>query len=162
MGNTPTTPTSWGCSPFSPRQSRSPLSRIQPCTNPWNIQHALWWWRCRKTLQLAASVSPSEPHFLHAAEYGNYVYFFYREIAVEQSSLGKVSGHFYKNITYCGTLALMQNWALLFSDENTWGIWTSCVSILRGFVISPCGRCSESACFYISHTHKQSIWMFGR
>ncbi|XP_056875946.1 sema domain, transmembrane domain (TM), and cytoplasmic domain, (semaphorin) 6D, like isoform X3 [Takifugu flavidus] len=31
-----------------------------------------------------------EPHFLHAAEYGNYVYFFYREIAVEQSSLGKV------------------------------------------------------------------------
>uniref|UniRef100_A0A3Q3XMF1 Sema domain-containing protein n=1 Tax=Mola mola TaxID=94237 RepID=A0A3Q3XMF1_MOLML len=31
-----------------------------------------------------------EPHFLHAAEYGNYVYFFYREIAVEQSSLGRV------------------------------------------------------------------------
>ncbi|XP_061526854.1 sema domain, transmembrane domain (TM), and cytoplasmic domain, (semaphorin) 6D, like isoform X4 [Phycodurus eques] len=31
-----------------------------------------------------------EPHFLHAAEYGNYVYFFYREIAVEHSNLGKV------------------------------------------------------------------------
>ncbi|XP_008308401.1 semaphorin-6D isoform X3 [Cynoglossus semilaevis] len=31
-----------------------------------------------------------EPHFLHAAEYGNYVYFFFREIAVEQSNLGKV------------------------------------------------------------------------
>uniref|UniRef100_A0A3P9LI17 Sema domain, transmembrane domain (TM), and cytoplasmic domain, (semaphorin) 6D, like n=1 Tax=Oryzias latipes TaxID=8090 RepID=A0A3P9LI17_ORYLA len=35
-------------------------------------------------------LSPSEPHFLHAAEYGNYVYFFYREIAVEHSNLGKV------------------------------------------------------------------------
>nr|XP_043885748.1 sema domain, transmembrane domain (TM), and cytoplasmic domain, (semaphorin) 6D, like isoform X4 [Solea senegalensis] len=31
-----------------------------------------------------------EPHFLHAAEYGNYVYFFFREIAVEHSNLGKV------------------------------------------------------------------------
>ncbi|XP_014851930.1 PREDICTED: semaphorin-6D isoform X5 [Poecilia mexicana] len=31
-----------------------------------------------------------EPHFLHAAEFGNYVYFFYREIAVEHSNLGKV------------------------------------------------------------------------
>ncbi|XP_056268634.1 sema domain, transmembrane domain (TM), and cytoplasmic domain, (semaphorin) 6D, like [Pseudoliparis swirei] len=31
-----------------------------------------------------------EPHFLHAVEYGNYVYFFYREIAVENSHLGKV------------------------------------------------------------------------
>uniref|UniRef100_A0A3Q2ZZW7 Semaphorin 6D n=1 Tax=Kryptolebias marmoratus TaxID=37003 RepID=A0A3Q2ZZW7_KRYMA len=31
-----------------------------------------------------------EPHFLHAAEYGNYLYFFYREIAVEHSNLGKV------------------------------------------------------------------------
>ncbi|XP_059926698.1 sema domain, transmembrane domain (TM), and cytoplasmic domain, (semaphorin) 6D, like isoform X1 [Gadus macrocephalus] len=30
-----------------------------------------------------------EPHFLHAVEYGNYVYFFYREIAVEHNSLGK-------------------------------------------------------------------------
>ncbi|KAM4602419.1 semaphorin-6D isoform 3-T4 [Polymixia lowei] len=30
-----------------------------------------------------------EPHFLHAVEYGNYVYFFYREIAVEHNNLGK-------------------------------------------------------------------------
>ncbi|XP_062327322.1 sema domain, transmembrane domain (TM), and cytoplasmic domain, (semaphorin) 6D, like isoform X3 [Osmerus eperlanus] len=30
-----------------------------------------------------------EPHFLHAVDYGNYVYFFYREIAVEHNSLGK-------------------------------------------------------------------------
>lgn len=44
----------------------------------------------QKQTKLAASFRPSEPHFLHAAEYGNYVYFFYREIAVEQSSLGKV------------------------------------------------------------------------
>ncbi|XP_038606117.1 semaphorin-6D isoform X4 [Tachyglossus aculeatus] len=30
-----------------------------------------------------------EPHFLHATEYGNFVYFFFREIAVEHNSLGK-------------------------------------------------------------------------
>ncbi|XP_055517104.1 sema domain, transmembrane domain (TM), and cytoplasmic domain, (semaphorin) 6D, like isoform X4 [Leucoraja erinacea] len=30
-----------------------------------------------------------EPHFLHAVEYGNYVYFFFREIAVEHNNLGK-------------------------------------------------------------------------
>ncbi|KAM9646600.1 semaphorin-6D isoform 3-T3 [Trichechus inunguis] len=30
-----------------------------------------------------------EPHFLHAMEYGNYVYFFFREIAVEHNNLGK-------------------------------------------------------------------------
>uniref|UniRef100_A0A3B4BF67 Sema domain-containing protein n=1 Tax=Periophthalmus magnuspinnatus TaxID=409849 RepID=A0A3B4BF67_9GOBI len=33
---------------------------------------------------------PNEPHFLHAIEYGNYVYFFFSEIAVEYTSLGKV------------------------------------------------------------------------
>ncbi|KAM9806853.1 sema domain, transmembrane domain (TM), and cytoplasmic domain, (semaphorin) 6E isoform X2 [Syngnathus typhle] len=31
-----------------------------------------------------------EPHFLHAIEYGNFVYFFFSEIAVEYTSLGKV------------------------------------------------------------------------
>uniref|UniRef100_A0AAY4EXD5 Sema domain-containing protein n=1 Tax=Denticeps clupeoides TaxID=299321 RepID=A0AAY4EXD5_9TELE len=31
-----------------------------------------------------------EPHFVHAIEYGNYVYFFLSEIAVEYTSLGKV------------------------------------------------------------------------
>ncbi|CAM4640837.1 unnamed protein product [Leuciscus chuanchicus] len=31
-----------------------------------------------------------EPHFLHAVEYGNYVYFFFSEIAVEHSAAGKV------------------------------------------------------------------------
>ncbi|KAJ8249357.1 hypothetical protein GJAV_G00233910 [Gymnothorax javanicus] len=30
-----------------------------------------------------------EPHFLHAVNYGNYVYFFFREIATEYNSLGK-------------------------------------------------------------------------
>ncbi|KAM4039747.1 semaphorin-6D isoform 2-T2 [Anomaloglossus baeobatrachus] len=30
-----------------------------------------------------------EPHFLHAIEYGNYIYFFFREIAVEHNNLGK-------------------------------------------------------------------------
>lgn len=33
---------------------------------------------------------PTEPHFLHAIEYGNYVYFFFSEIAVEYTALGKV------------------------------------------------------------------------
>lgn len=32
----------------------------------------------------------TEPHFLHAIEYGNFVYFFFREIAVEHNTLGKV------------------------------------------------------------------------
>ncbi|XP_051991789.1 semaphorin-6D isoform X1 [Xyrauchen texanus] len=31
-----------------------------------------------------------EPHFLHAVEYGNYVYFFFIEIAVEHTAAGKV------------------------------------------------------------------------
>lgn len=35
---------------------------------------------------------PTEPHFLHAIEYGNYVYFFFSEIAVEYTALGKVRG----------------------------------------------------------------------
>ncbi|XP_063782141.1 semaphorin-6D isoform X4 [Pseudophryne corroboree] len=30
-----------------------------------------------------------EPHFLHAIEYGSYIYFFFREIAVEHNNLGK-------------------------------------------------------------------------
>ncbi|MBN3296341.1 SEM6D protein, partial [Amia calva] len=30
-----------------------------------------------------------EPHFLHAVDYGNYVYFFFREIAAEHNNLGK-------------------------------------------------------------------------
>ncbi|XP_023669813.2 semaphorin-6D isoform X4 [Paramormyrops kingsleyae] len=30
-----------------------------------------------------------EPHFLHAVDYGHYVYFFFREIATEHNSLGK-------------------------------------------------------------------------
>uniref|UniRef100_A0A9J8DMJ7 Sema domain, transmembrane domain (TM), and cytoplasmic domain, (semaphorin) 6Ca n=1 Tax=Cyprinus carpio carpio TaxID=630221 RepID=A0A9J8DMJ7_CYPCA len=32
----------------------------------------------------------AEPHFLHAVEYGNYVYFFFSEIAVEHTGAGKV------------------------------------------------------------------------
>lgn len=32
----------------------------------------------------------AEPHFLHAIDYGNYVYFFLSEIAVEYTALGKV------------------------------------------------------------------------
>ncbi|XP_057210695.1 semaphorin-6D [Triplophysa rosa] len=31
-----------------------------------------------------------DPHFLHAVEYGNYVYFFFSEIAVEHTAAGKV------------------------------------------------------------------------
>lgn len=75
---------------FSPRQSRSPpvvysLVQIPEIFNMHSGGDG-----AEIHFQLSASVSPSEPHFLHAAEYGNYVYFFYREIAVEQSNLGKV------------------------------------------------------------------------
>lgn len=31
-----------------------------------------------------------EPHFLHAVDFGNYIYFFFREISVEYTALGKV------------------------------------------------------------------------
>lgn len=31
-----------------------------------------------------------EPHFLHAIDFGNYVYFFFREISVEYTAVGKV------------------------------------------------------------------------
>nr|XP_020635715.1 semaphorin-6A isoform X4 [Pogona vitticeps] len=31
-----------------------------------------------------------EPYFVHAVDYGNYIYFFFREIAVEYHSMGKV------------------------------------------------------------------------
>ncbi|XP_053560905.1 semaphorin-6C isoform X2 [Bombina bombina] len=32
-----------------------------------------------------------EPHFIHAVEFGNYVYFFFREISMEYTTLGKVT-----------------------------------------------------------------------
>ncbi|XP_056408070.1 semaphorin-6D-like isoform X4 [Hyla sarda] len=32
-----------------------------------------------------------EPHFIHAVEYGNYIYFFFREISMEYTTLGKVT-----------------------------------------------------------------------
>ncbi|XP_069584858.1 semaphorin-6C isoform X4 [Ranitomeya imitator] len=32
-----------------------------------------------------------EPHFIHAVEYGSYVYFFFREISMEYTTLGKVT-----------------------------------------------------------------------
>lgn len=32
----------------------------------------------------------AEPHFLHAIDYGNYIYFFFSEIAVEYTAIGKV------------------------------------------------------------------------
>lgn len=37
------------------------------------------------------SLSLPEPHFLHAVDYGDFVYFFFREIAAEHNNLGKVT-----------------------------------------------------------------------
>lgn len=34
----------------------------------------------------------TEPYFVQAVDYGNYIYFFFREIAVEYNSMGKVRG----------------------------------------------------------------------
>lgn len=34
--------------------------------------------------------SPSEPHFVHALEHGDHVYFFFREVSVEDTRLGRV------------------------------------------------------------------------
>lgn len=38
-----------------------------------------------------AFLLPPEPHFLHALEHGSYVYFFFREISMEYTTLGRVS-----------------------------------------------------------------------
>ncbi|KAG8145032.1 hypothetical protein E2320_013410 [Naja naja] len=38
---------------------------------------------------VADFLASDAPHFLHAIEYGNFVYFFFREIAVEHNNLGK-------------------------------------------------------------------------
>ncbi|GLD55917.1 semaphorin-6D isoform X1 [Lates japonicus] len=45
---------------------------------------------CQSEESYRNEIIPWNLIFLHAAEYGNYVYFFYREIAVEHSNLGKV------------------------------------------------------------------------
>jgi len=34
----------------------------------------------------------TEPYFVQAVDYGDYIYFFFREIAVEYNSMGKVRG----------------------------------------------------------------------
>lgn len=83
----------WGYGLLSPRQSRSSpviysLVQIPEIFNMHSGGDG-----AEIHFNSVLSVSPSEPHFLHAAEYGNYVYFFYREIAVEQSNLGKVRQH---------------------------------------------------------------------
>lgn len=38
-----------------------------------------------------------EPYFVQAVDYGNYIYFFFREIAVEYNSMGKVRAKQGKN-----------------------------------------------------------------
>lgn len=79
----------WGYGLFSPRQSRSPpvIYSLVQIPEIFNMHSG------GDDAEIhfnSLPLSPSEPHFLHAAEYGNYVYFFYREIAVEHSNLGKV------------------------------------------------------------------------
>lgn len=47
--------------------------------------------------------STSEPHFVYALEHGEHVYFFFREVSVEDARLGRVrswapgmdAGHFF-------------------------------------------------------------------
>ena len=34
----------------------------------------------------------TEPYFVQAVDYGDYIYFFFREIAVEYNTMGKVRG----------------------------------------------------------------------
>uniref|UniRef100_A0A3B3Y7G2 Sema domain-containing protein n=1 Tax=Poecilia mexicana TaxID=48701 RepID=A0A3B3Y7G2_9TELE len=48
-----------------------------------------------------------EPHFLHAIDYGNYVYFFLSEIAVEYTALGKVRARV-KSLFHNETICLCQ------------------------------------------------------
>lgn len=34
---------------------------------------------------------PTEPYFVQAVDYGDFIYFFFREIAMEYNTMGKVS-----------------------------------------------------------------------
>lgn len=34
---------------------------------------------------------PAEPYFVQAVDYGDFIYFFFREIAMEYNTMGKVS-----------------------------------------------------------------------
>lgn len=36
-------------------------------------------------------LSPAEPYFVQAVDYGDFIYFFFREIAMEYNTMGKVS-----------------------------------------------------------------------
>lgn len=53
----------------------------------------------------------TEPYFVQAVDYGDYIYFFFREIAVEYNSMGKVRG---KHCPQC----------LCYIQKNC--SWTSC------------------------------------
>lgn len=63
------------------------------------LWEATGWWQSDKQdsersgagSDITSSFPPAEPHFLHAIDYGNYVYFFLSEISVEYTALGKVS-----------------------------------------------------------------------
>ncbi len=37
------------------------------------------------------SFPPAEPYFVQAVDYGDFIYFFFREIAMEYNTMGKVS-----------------------------------------------------------------------
>lgn len=39
-------------------------------------------------------LSPTEPYFVHAVEWGSHIYFFFREIAMEFNYLEKVRSYF--------------------------------------------------------------------
>ena len=46
--------------------------------------------RCRYSSIPFLVLPPSEPHFVHALEHGDHVYFFFREVSVEDARLGRV------------------------------------------------------------------------
>lgn len=51
---------------------------------------------------VSVSFLSAEPYFVHAVDYGDLIYFFYREIAVEYNSMGKVRQEMEVNyLHYC-------------------------------------------------------------
>lgn len=47
-------------------------------------------WGLESLSMLLPISAPSEPHFVHALEHGDHVYFFFREVSVEDARLGRV------------------------------------------------------------------------
>lgn len=57
---------------------------------------------------------PAEPYFVQAVNYGDFIYFFFREIAMEYNTMGKVSTVFF----FCNCLSPNQRWLPIYWENQ--------------------------------------------